>query len=84
MVHPLPEGQLQVELLRSTWTYPVFRIWQIQSIDTLIKIVDDNVLGGTGDTLEGRASIQGELDKLEEWPNRNLLNSNKLLQLGTD
>ncbi|PKU36848.1 rna-directed dna polymerase from mobile element jockey-like [Limosa lapponica baueri] len=42
-----------------------------------MKLGDDTKLSGEADTLEGRAALQEDLDKLEEWANKNLMKSNK-------
>ena len=34
-------------------------------------------MGGVADAPEGCAAIQGDLDRLEKWPNRNFMKSNK-------
>lgn len=44
---------------------------------TLTKFAKDTKLSGEVDTLEGRASLQKDLDKLEEWANKNLKKFNK-------
>ncbi|PKU41595.1 rna-directed dna polymerase from mobile element jockey-like [Limosa lapponica baueri] len=44
---------------------------------TLSKFADDRKLGGVADTLEGCAAIQGDLNRLESWVERNLTNFNK-------
>ena len=36
----------------------------------LIKFADDTKLGGVADTPEERATIQGDLDRLENWPTK--------------
>ncbi|GAB0206599.1 mitochondrial enolase superfamily member 1 [Grus japonensis] len=53
---------------------------------TLMKFVDDAKLSGEVDTLEGRSTLQEELDRLEERANKNLMKFNKdkckILHLG--
>ncbi|GAB0190831.1 mitochondrial enolase superfamily member 1 [Grus japonensis] len=44
---------------------------------TLMKFTDDTKLSGEVDTSEGRATLQEDLDRLEEWANKNLLKFNK-------
>ncbi|GAB0181628.1 mitochondrial enolase superfamily member 1 [Grus japonensis] len=44
---------------------------------TLMKFEDDTKLSGEVDTLEGRATLQEDLDRLEEWANKNLMKFNK-------
>ncbi|PKU41465.1 rna-directed dna polymerase from mobile element jockey-like [Limosa lapponica baueri] len=53
---------------------------------TLMKFADDTKLSGEVDTSERRATPQEDLDRLEEWANKNLMNFNKdkynILHLG--
>ncbi|PKU47475.1 rna-directed dna polymerase from mobile element jockey-like [Limosa lapponica baueri] len=44
---------------------------------TLSKFADDTKLGGVADTLEGCATIQEDVDRLESWVVRNLMKFNK-------
>ncbi|GAB0204286.1 mitochondrial enolase superfamily member 1 [Grus japonensis] len=44
---------------------------------TLMKFADDAKLSGEVDTSEGRATLQEDLDRLEEWANKNLMKFNK-------
>ncbi|PKU43436.1 rna-directed dna polymerase from mobile element jockey-like [Limosa lapponica baueri] len=44
---------------------------------TLTKFADDTKLRGELDTLEGRATLQEDLGRLEEWANNNLMKFNK-------
>ncbi|PKU49303.1 rna-directed dna polymerase from mobile element jockey-like [Limosa lapponica baueri] len=40
---------------------------------TLMKLANDTKLSGEMDTLEGRDSLQEDLDRVEEWTNKNLM-----------
>ncbi|GAB0190814.1 mitochondrial enolase superfamily member 1 [Grus japonensis] len=44
---------------------------------TLMKFTDDTKLSGEADTSEGRATLQEDLDRLEERANKNLAKFNK-------
>ncbi|GAB0189286.1 mitochondrial enolase superfamily member 1 [Grus japonensis] len=44
---------------------------------TLMKFADDTKLSGEADTSERRATLQEDLDRLEEWANKNLTKFNK-------
>ncbi|KAK4817459.1 hypothetical protein QYF61_015614 [Mycteria americana] len=50
------------------------------------KFTEDTKLGGVGDTLEGCGAVQRDLDKLEKWAERNIVQFNnekgKVLHLG--
>ncbi|GAB0194232.1 protein Lines 1 [Grus japonensis] len=53
---------------------------------TLMKFVDDTKLSGEVDTLEGITPLQEDLERLEEWANKNLMkfskDRRKILHLG--
>jgi len=44
---------------------------------TLMKFADDTKLSGEVDTSEGKAILQENLDRLEDWANKNLTKFNK-------
>ncbi|GAB0178838.1 P protein [Grus japonensis] len=44
---------------------------------TVMKFADDTKLSEEVDTLEGRATLKKDLDRLEEWANKNLMKFNK-------
>jgi len=44
---------------------------------TLSEFADDTKLGGVADTVEGCAAIQRDLDRLENWAERNLVKFKK-------
>ncbi|GAB0179404.1 mitochondrial enolase superfamily member 1 [Grus japonensis] len=65
----------------SIWGPTLFNIF-ISDLDdgikcTLMKFADDTKLSGEADTLEGRATLQEDLDRLEEWANKNLMKFSK-------
>ncbi|GAB0188993.1 mitochondrial enolase superfamily member 1 [Grus japonensis] len=52
---------------------------------TLMKFADDTKLSGEVDNSEGRATLQEDLGRLEEWANKNLMKSKdkcKVVHLG--
>ncbi|KAK4830695.1 hypothetical protein QYF61_012864 [Mycteria americana] len=44
---------------------------------TLMEFADDTKLGGEADTSEGRATLQEDMERLEEWTNKNLMKFKK-------
>ncbi|KAK4806645.1 hypothetical protein QYF61_021241 [Mycteria americana] len=61
-----------------------FSNWQPVTMDlddgikrTLMKFADDTKLSGEVDTSEGRSTLQEDLDRLEEWANKNLMKFSK-------
>ena len=63
--------------LNRYWAQILFNIF-ISGLDggikcTLMNFADDTKLSGQVDTSEGRATLQEDLDRLEEWANENLL-----------
>lgn len=46
--------------------------------DTLSVFAGDTKFGGTDDMLEGRAAIQRDLDRCEEWDDSNIMKLNKV------
>ena len=47
------------------------------AVCTLGKFADSTKLGGVADAPEGHAAIQRDLDRLEKWADRNLMQYNK-------
>ncbi|GAB0203189.1 hypothetical protein GRJ2_002784500 [Grus japonensis] len=57
-------------------------MWSMRDLDdgikcTIMKFADDTKLSGEMDTSEGKATLQEDLDRLEEWANKNLMKFNK-------
>ncbi|PKU48585.1 rna-directed dna polymerase from mobile element jockey-like [Limosa lapponica baueri] len=51
---------------------------------TLSKFTDDTKLGGVADTPYGCAAVQSDLNRLENWAERRLMQLNKILHLGEE
>ena len=83
---PVTSGVLQESILGPT----LFSIFMSDVDDgiklTLMKFANDTKLRGEVDTVGERATLQKDLDRLEEWANKNLMKCNmekcKVLQLG--
>ncbi|PKU45477.1 rna-directed dna polymerase from mobile element jockey-like [Limosa lapponica baueri] len=72
---PVTRGVSQESILGPT----LFNIF-ISDLDdgikgTLMKFADDTKVSGEVDSLEGRATLQEDVDRVEEWVNKNLMKS---------